>query len=263
MNRRRLAAGALALGLTVLSACSSSAGQTGGGQTGGQTLTVLAAASLTESFDTLAKRFEALHPGVDVKASYDSSATIAAQVTAGAPADVVATADTKTMDVMRTGQALAGPPVVFARNRLVLVVPSDNPAGITDLADLEHADYVACVTSAPCGALAASLLSKAGITRQPRSYEVDVKAVLMKVELGEADAGFVYASDVVAAGKSVRAIPLPQGRGPTTDYPIAVTADSRNPDLARSWVDLVRSPAGQGVLAKAGYVTDTGTGSSP
>ena len=256
MTRRRAAAAGLALLTAVLTGCSSSAHESGGAK---QKLTVLAAASLTESFDTLAKRFEAEHPGVAVVTSYDSSATIATQVVAGAPADVVATADTKTMDVMRKGKALAGPPVVFTRNRLALVVPATDPAGIEQLADLQHADYVTCVKSAPCGDLAAGLLAGTGITNPPRSYEVDVKAVLMKVELGEADAGFVYASDVVAAGRSVEEVPLPQGTDAVTDYPIAVTADSEHQDLARSWVDLVRSREGQKVLAKAGFTTHAGT----
>lgn len=258
MTPRRVAATVLALGLTALAGCSSSAGRSTGDE---QTLTVLAAASLTEPFDTLAKRFEAQHRGVDVRASYDSSATIATQVTAGAPADVVATADTKTMDVMRKGKALAGPPAIFARNRLALVVPSDNPAGIKDLADLRHADYVVCVRSAPCGDLAHHLLAATGISEPPRSYEVDVKAVLTKVTLGEADAGLVYASDVVAAGRSVEEIPLPDADTEATEYPIAVTASAAHPDLARAWVDLVRSAQGQRVLAKAGFTT--GPGSSP
>jgi molybdate transport system substrate-binding protein len=240
--------------------CTASTGQTRGGD---QKLTVLAAASLTESFDTLAKRFEAAHPGVEVAASYDSSATIAAQVDAGAPADVVATADTRTMRAMERGDSLATAPAVFARNRLVLVVPSDNPAGIGSLADLQHADYVVCVRSAPCGDLASRVLAGTGVTNRPRSYEVDVKAVLTKVQTGEADAGFVYASDVVAAGDSVREIPVPRSATPATDYPIAVTADSAHPDLARQWVDLVRSPEGRRVLAKAGFTPATGAGASP
>ena len=256
MNRRHVAAAALALLAAVLAGCSSAADEGGGAH---QRLTVLAASSLTESFDTLAKRFEAEHPGVKVATSYDSSATIAAQVVAGAPADVVATADTKTMDVMRDGNALAKPPIVFTRNRLALVVPADNPAGIEQLADLQHADYVACVKSAPCGDLASGLLERSGITKPPRSYEVDVKAVLTKVELGEADAGFVYASDVVAAGRSVKEVALPQGTDAVTEYPIAVTADSEHQDLARSWVDLVRSREGQQVLARAGFTTRAGT----
>jgi molybdate transport system substrate-binding protein len=216
-------------------------------------LTVLAAASLTEPFTVLAQRFEEAHRGVEVATSFDSSATIAAQVRAGAPADVVATADPRTMRLMgdRVGAAHT-----FARNELALVVPPANPAGISSLADLEHADYVVCAPAVPCGALAADLLAGAGIDRRPRSLEVDVKSVLTKVTLGEADAGLVYASDVVAAGDRVREMPLPPGAGAATSYPIAVVRDTDSRELARAWVRLVRSPEGRRVLAEAGFAVD-------
>lgn len=217
--------------------------------------TVLAAASLTEPFTVLAKRFEAQHPGVDVVTGFDSSATLAAQVAAGAPADVVATADPRTMRLMARSGALSGEPVVFARNRPALVVPPDNPAGITELADLDRADYVVCTPTAPCGALAARILADEGVTRRPRSLEVDVKAVLTKVLLDEVDAGLVYASDVVAAGNRVREIPLPRGAAVSTDYPAAVTADSSHPGLGAQWVALLRSETGIRVLTRAGFDT--------
>jgi molybdate transport system substrate-binding protein len=218
-----------------------------------QQLRVLAAASLTEPFGELAERFEAQHEGVDVVTGFDSSATLAVQVTEGAPADVVATADPRTMESMVRAGALDGSPVVFARNQLTLVVPADNPAGIANLADLERAEFVVCAATAPCGALAADVLERARVATPPRSYEVDVKAVLTKVMLGEADAGLVYASDVVAAGDRVREIALPAASRPTTEYPVAVTADSARPRLARAFVDLVRSTEGQRVLARSGF----------
>lgn len=242
---RGVAAALAALAL-VATACGGSAG----GGRDEQRLTVLAAASLTEPFTELAGRFEAEHPGLDVVTSFDSSATIATQVDAGAPADVVATADPRTMDLMRG--ALDGEPVVFAHNVLALVVPPDNPAGIEDVADLQRADFVVCAPAVPCGALATGLLEDAGVTARPRSLEVDVKAVLTKVLLGEADAGLVYASDVVAAGDKVRGVPLGDG-GPGTEYPAAVVADSANPELAREFVDLLVSAEGQQVLADAGF----------
>jgi molybdate transport system substrate-binding protein len=214
------------------------------------TLTVLAAASLTEPFTELARTFEAEH-GVEVVTSFDSSATLASQVAAGAPADVVATADRRTMQLVADGGALSGRPRTFARNRLALVVPPDNPAGIASLTDLQRAEFVVCAAAAPCGALAADLLGDAGVTARPRSLEVDVKAVLTKVTLGEADAGLVYASDVVAAGEAVREIPL--GRpSPGTAYLAAVTADTHEPELAQAFLALVTSPRGQQVLDEAG-----------
>jgi molybdate transport system substrate-binding protein len=218
-------------------------------------LTVLAAASLTESFEILAQRFEADHPGVEVATSFDSSATIAAQVDAGAPADVVATADPRTMELMAD---VVEDPATFARNKLALVVPPDDPAGVGGLADLQQADYVVCAPSAPCGSLAADLLEEAGVSRPPRSREVDVKAVLAKVALGEADAGLVYASDVVTAGDRVRRRPLPSDLTAATSYPIAVVTDAAHPDLAAEWVDLVLSDEGQQVLQEAGFTPGAG-----
>ena len=245
--RLRPAALLLAAGLLLATGCSG----VGGGEE--QRLTVFAAASLTEPFGELAKRFEADHPGVEVVTSFDSSATLAAQVVAGAPADVVATADAATMGILTDDDLLEEPPVPFARNELALVVPPDNPAGIDEVADLQEADYVVCAVTAPCGALAADVLDKAGVTNDPRSLEVDVKAVLTKVVLGEADAGLVYSSDVVAAQGKVRDVPLPEDATATSEDTIAVTADSDEKDLAEAFLDLVLSAEGQQVLVDAGF----------
>jgi molybdate transport system substrate-binding protein len=219
------------------------------------TLTVLAAASLTESFETLAEEFESRHPGTGVELAFDSSATLAEQVTQGAPGDVLATADERTMALVTDAGGAAGEPQVFATNRIVLVVPADNPAGIEEPADLDRGgvDYVVCVESAPCGALAAAALEEQAIDAPPASEEVDVKAVLAKVTLGEADAGIVYATDAVAAGGKVRSIEIPASDDTTTAYPIAVMADAAEPALARAWVELVLSGQGQQVLEAAGF----------
>ena len=219
------------------------------------TLTVLAAASLTEGFEVLADRFEAAHDGVSVELAFDSSATLAEQVNQGAPGDVLATADERTMQLVTDAGSAAGDPEVFATNELVLVVPAGNPAGIDELADLDggDSDYVVCVESAPCGALAASVLDDAGISAPPASEEVDVKAVLSKVELDEADAGLVYATDAVAAGDRVQAIDVPAAGDAVNRYPIAATADAAEPDLAAAWVELVLSDEGQQVLRDAGF----------
>lgn len=241
---RRLVAVAVAVAAT---ACSATDHRSGGD---GRTLTVLAAASLTEPFTELARRFEAEHEGVDVVTGFDSSATIATQVAAGAPADVVATADPRTMAMMASA---VEPPTVFAHNVLALVVPPDNPAGIRRPEDLQGTDFVTCVVTAPCGVLAADLLDEAGVTTNPRSLEVDVKAVLTKVVLGEADAGLVYASDVAAADGRVSEVALPEPERAGTDYPVAVTTASASPHLAQEFIDLVVSPEGHQVLAKAGF----------
>lgn len=249
----RRAAAAVAVLALATAACSATGSGNGAdtGSDGDRTLTVMAAASLTEPFGALAKTFEADHPGVDVRTSFDSSATIATQVVNGAPADVVATADERTMQVMADQDALAGDPVVFAHNVLTLVVPPANPAGISRLQDLDGSDYVVCASAVPCGALAETLLADAGVTTEPRSHEVDVKAVLTKVVLDEADAGLVYASDVVAAGDQVREVPVPGAPG--TDYPVAVTADSADPELAQQFLDLVLSEQGRQALDAAGF----------
>lgn len=240
---RRVAAVLAALALVLpLAACS---------QDEEQTVTVLAAASLTETFTTLAQQFEDEHPGVTVKLAFDSSATLAQQVIEGAPADVLATADQATMDSAEA--ALAGEPRVFATNTMVLVTPPDNPAGISGLADLADTQWVECVPTAPCGKVAAAILDDAGITAEPVSLEPDVKAVLGKVTEGEADAGLVYATDAKAAGADVATVQIPGAEDHVTTYPIATVDQSGDVDLAQAFVDLVLSAEGSQVLADAGF----------
>jgi molybdate transport system substrate-binding protein len=220
---------------------------------GDTTITVLAASSLTGSFTELADSFEADHPGVTVKLAFDSSATLAQQALAGAPADVLATADTATMDSAKG--ALDSDPKVFATNTMVLVTPQDNPAGLTGFPDLDEGDvtWVACVETAPCGKVAAALVDDNGITSKPASLEVDVKAVLAKVTSDEADAGLVYTTDAVAAGDSVQSFEIPKSRDELTTYPIATLRQSKDADLAQAFVDLVTSADGQQVLHDAGF----------
>jgi molybdate transport system substrate-binding protein len=229
----------------------------GGGDegSGDTTITVLAAASLTGTFTALADQFEADHPGVTVKLAFDSSATLAQQAVDGAPADVLATADTATMDSAQ--DALDGDPEVFATNTMVLVTPADNPAGLTGFADLDQGDvtYVACVPTAPCGKVAAALFEDNALTSEPASLEVDVKAVLAKVTSDEADAGFVYATDAVAAADQVRSFEIPHADQELTTYPIATLTQSQDADVAQQFVDLVTSAQAQQLLADAGFGT--------
>jgi molybdate transport system substrate-binding protein len=234
---------------------SGASGDGGGSRRETGTLTVLAAASLTETFTTLAKDFEAAHPGVQVRLAFDSSATLAEQVTQGAPADVLATADERTMQTVVDAGGTAGAPRLFATNHLQMVVPRDNPAGLKAFSDLEKpgVKYVVCVDSAPCGKLAATVLKATGINAEPVSEEVDVKAVLNKVELGEADAGLVYATDAVAGAAKVTPIDIPTSNENLNSYPIAALKDAKKPALARDWVDLVTGAKGQQVLADAGF----------
>lgn len=225
-------------------------------QAGGDadTLTVLAASSLTETFTELADTFEDEHPGVEVRLAFDSSATLATQVLEGAPADVLATADEQTMESVVAAGATTER-AVFASNRLVLVVPAANPADVRSVDDLDRDDvaYVACVPSAPCGRVAAAALAEAGVRAAPASEESDVKAVLSKVVLDEADAGLVYASDALAAGDSVRVLEVSTSASASTRYVLAALADAPQPELARQWVDLVQSERGRRVLRDAGF----------
>ncbi len=216
---------------------------------------MLGAASLTGTFTTLANDFEKDHSGVTVKTSFDSSATLAEQVNQGAPADVLATADTDTMKTVSDAGNTAKDPMLFATNHLVMVVPKDNPAGITQFSDLNKPDvkYVVCVNTAPCGKLADKVLPANNITNKPASEEVDVKAVETKVEQGEADAGLVYATDAAASGGKVKAIDIPTTKGNLNQYPIAALKDSKHSTLAQQFVDLVLSSKGQKVLSDAGF----------
>ncbi|MBA2465335.1 MAG: molybdate ABC transporter substrate-binding protein [Nocardioidaceae bacterium] len=241
---------ALALAALITAGCGSD-----GGSGQGSELTVLAAASLTGTFTELAAAFEDDHPGVTVNLAFESSATLAEQVTEGAPADVLATADEPTMQLVVDADGTAADPEVFATNRLALVVPAENPAGIDSFTDLDDpaVDYVVCIDSAPCGALARDVLDGQEVTNEPASEEIDVRAVLSKVELDEADAGIVYATDAVAAGDAVRTLAVPDADVVPNSYPIAVLGGAKEPELARAWVDLVLSDQGQGILLDAGF----------
>jgi molybdate transport system substrate-binding protein len=240
----------LVLVLCLLTGCGAGAAQPGGDRT----LTVLAAASLTDLFDDLATRFEEEHPGVRVRLVHDSSMTLATQVQEGAPGDVLATADTVSMSrVLDSGHAAEA--VEFAGNVLVLVAPAGDPSGVASFGELQDGDvdYVACVETAPCGAIARRLLDRNGITTPPRSLEVDVRAVLAKVVDDEADAGLVYATDARVAGDEVRVLPVPGADDDVTTYPVAVLEEAGEPELARAWVDLLLSEEGRVALRSAGF----------
>jgi molybdate transport system substrate-binding protein len=215
-------------------------------------LTVYAAASLSAVFDELLTRFAADHPGVDVRPVVtDGSSALATQIIEGAPADVFASADERTMaEVVDAGAA--DDPVLFAGNTLVLVVPAGNPAGIRSLADLPRATVVLCEPDVPCGAASATLLAESGVRVTPASSEQNVTAVLTKVAAGEADAGLVYATDVVGRD-DVEAI-VPEGADDVVNrYPIAVTTAAASREVAQAFVDLVTGPDGQALLTEAGF----------
>lgn len=254
MRRRRALLMALALAVP-LAACGSGdqpAASKPGAVTG--TVTVLAAASLTEAFTGLAKQFEAAHPGSKVVLSFGPSSGLAQQVVQGAPADVFASASAKNMQqVVDAGDAAS--PQTFARNVLEIAVPPSNPARVTGVADLARpgVKVALCQPQVPCGAVAATVFANAKITVRPVTEEADVKAVLSKVTLGEVDAGLVYATDVRAAKDSVRGIAIPERLNASTTYPIATLDGAPNPAAARAFVDLVLSDSGRAALAAAGF----------
>ena len=218
-------------------------------------LTVLAASSLTNAFDQLETTYEDQHPDVDVRLSYDSSAILAEQLISGAPADVLATADTVTMQYVIDADLVDGEPDVFVQNTLVIVTPPDDPAGIQDVTDLTDATVAVCVPEAPCGNASQELMGLNDIELEPATEEDNVSSVLTKVTSGEVDAGLVYVTDAVAAGDDVHTVQIPHSDEVVNDYPIAVLADSENSETAQDWVDLVRSQQGQDVLAALGFAT--------
>ncbi len=219
-------------------------------------LTVFAAASLTESFTELGEAYEAAHPGADVTFSFAGSQALVAQVQQGAPADVLATADQRSVEAV-AGE-LAGSPQVFAKNQLAIVTEPGNPLGLTGLADLAVADVkvVLADDSVPVGRASAAALEAAGVVVRPVSEEQDVKAVLQKVRLGEADAGIVYVTDVRSAGDDVAGVQLP---GVTNAYPLAALADAPHRAAADAFVAFVLSAQGQAVLASYGFLPPSAT----
>ena len=180
---------------------------------GGQALTVFAAASLTETFTELGKTFEAAHPGAKVTFNFGSSATLAQQITQGAPADVFAAASPATMKTV-TDSSLAAGPVTFVRNQLQIAVPADNPAKVADLKDLADTKVkvALCAAQVPCGAAAVKALDAAGLKVTPVTFEQDVKATLTKVELGEVDAALVYTHRRAGGRRQGRGHRVPRGR---------------------------------------------------
>ena len=210
------------------------------------TVTVFAAASLTDSFADIAAAFNEEHPNVNIVFSFGGSSALAAQITEGAPADVFAAASPATMTASgATGEN-------FASNTLEIAVPNDNPGAVKGLADFANADLdiALCAVEVPCGAAAAKVFTATGITASVDTYEQDVKAVLTKVSLGEVDAGLVYKTDVLAAGGDVKGIEFPESSEAVNEYPIAAIT---NTDAARAFVKFVLSTKGQSILAAAGF----------
>lgn len=220
-------------------------------------VTVFAAASLTDAFTDLGEAFTTAHPAVEVTFNFAASSALVTQIGQGAPADVFASADTDSMarltDIGGTGTA----PTVFTTNRVQIIVGRGNPEGITGLADLaaDGLIVVVCAPEVPCGRYARQILDDAGVDVAFASLEENARAVVSKVTLGEADAGIVYATDVLAAGGAADGVDIPAAANMRAEYPIAVTAEAPNPQAARAFVDFVLSAEGQEILALAGFAS--------
>lgn len=255
--RLRLA-GIVAVSALALAACGSSSSTTPSASATAPTgsITVFAAASLKEAFTTIGKDFEAANPGTSVAFNFGASSTLATQITEKAPADVFASASTKTMDtVVQAGAASA--PTKFAVNTMEIATPTKQTTPVTSLNDLTKpgVKVAVCQKDVPCGAAADKLFTQNKLTVTPTSEEVDVKAVLSKVQLGEVDAGIVYVTDVKAAGDTVVGVEIPADQNVSTDYPIAAITSSTNASTAAAFVAYVLSPAGQQVLSAAGFAS--------
>jgi molybdate transport system substrate-binding protein len=233
------------------------------------TLSVFAAASLTASFSDIGKAFETANPDVKVTFNFAGSQTLRTQIEQGAKADIFASADKNNMDSLRTAGLVVSTPQVFTRNRLVVIMPKDNPAGIKTLKDLAGAGLKLDLADAsvPVGNYALQILDKLSadaaygadfktrVLSRVVSKETDVRQVVSKVSLGEADAGIVYTTDATVALDRLTTIEIPDQFNVIAVYPMALVQDSKNATLARKFIDYVLSADGQAVLKKYGFAT--------
>lgn len=240
----------------LITACGTPASPAGGPTASGAsgTITVFAAASLTESFTELGTKFESAHPDAKINFSFGSSSTLATQITEGAPADVFAAANETTMKSV-TDAGAGADPTTFVTNTLEIAVPSGNPGKINSLRDFgDEAKAIAiCAPQVPCGSAAEQVFQAAKITAKPDTLEQDVKAALQKVALNEVDAALVYRTDVVTAGDKVEGIEFPEADQAVNKYPISTLTESQNSLLAQAFVDFVLGSEGQQVMREAGF----------
>jgi len=226
-------------------------------------LLVFAASSLRDAFAEIGRDFERAHPGTAVAFALAGSQELRTQIDNGAPADVFASADWKQMQPLAAAK-LVSLPRTFARNEPVLVVPKENPAALKTLEDLPRARRVVVgAPEVPIGAYTARILDAASARYGPGfrvavesrvvSREVNVRQVLSKVALGEADAAIVYRTDAASARGTVETISIPSELNVVAEYPVAVTEHARDPELARAFVEFLLSPAGQDVLERFGF----------
>lgn len=254
MCRRTVAA--LAAIAALASACGTSAPSSSSASGLSGTITVFAASSLTAAYMTIGTDFQKSHPGTIVKFSFGGSSTLVSQIQQGAIGDVFASADQPNMQKLVDAGLVKGAPSTFAHNHLEIVVGAGNPKHVSGPSDLSRAGLVVvlCAPAVPCGRYAAEALQKAGVTVTPASQEADVKAVVSKVALGEADAGIVYATDVKAAGAGTQGVEIPSGLNVIADYPVALLKDSQNVPVATAFVSYLLGD-GQRTLTRYGFTS--------
>lgn len=233
----------------------------GGSDDNGE-VTVFAAASLTEAFTEIAKDFEQANPDATVRLNFAGSTTLATQIIRGAPADVFASANRAQMDRVVEADQTAAAPTVFVQNKLQIVVPKGNPGNVDGLAAFgkPELDIAICAKEVPCGAAALQAFEVAGVSPAPDTLEQDVKAVLTKVALGEADAGLVYRTDVASAEGNVTGIEFPEADKAVNDYSIVLLEKTApNAAAGQKFIDYVLSAPGKAVLDRFGFITDVTT----
>lgn len=254
-RRRAVAAMVTAALLLPLAACGNDSKKDSGEGTSDSPrteLTVLAASSLTDVFKTAGAAYEKEHPGTKVTFSFAGSQELAAQVKQGAPADALVTADTKTMDGLK---ADAGRPTVIAKNRLVIATGEGNPKKIDQLEDLSGSKLkvVLAAPEVPVGRYSKQVLDAQKLRVRPVSQEPNVRAVLSKVELGEADAGIVYKTDAATATDKVDAVDIPDAQNAVASYPAATLKTSEHEAAAAAFVKWLSTPEAQKILRQAGF----------
>jgi molybdate transport system substrate-binding protein len=220
-------------------------------------VTVFAAASLTDAFTELGDAFMEENGGAEVVFNFAASSDLVTQIGEGAPADVFASADLSNMTKLTDAGDHGSEPEVFTTNLAQIIVEVGNPAGITGVADLANPDLtvISCAPEVPCGRYAAQIFENAGVVVTPQSLEENVRAVVSKVTLGEADAGIVYVTDVIAAGDAASGVDIPADINVVAEYPIALTAEAPNADGGAAFIEFVLSPDGQAILDSYGFVS--------
>ena len=218
-------------------------------------LRIAATSSLTEVFNDIGEQFMLANPDITIAFNFASSSDLALQISQGLPADVFASADVKNMAKVTDADLLHGQPIAFATNSLEIVVEKGNPLNIDSLAQIATPGllFVTCPIEVPIGGYTAEVLRNAGVTVTPASLEENVKGILTKVSLGEADAGIVYRTDILAAGNSVTGVPIADNVNVTTKYLIGALRDSQNQDASQRFIIFLSSEQGQKIFSRFGF----------